>query len=162
MSLPPNLPKSKTVTFSAETQELDAVLSFVNAPLDALGVAEEEKIVLDIAVEEIYVNIALYAYEPGRGPVTLRWTLEEDPLRIQIDFLDRGTPYDPLSRKDPDITLSAEERSIGGLGIYMVRKSMDEVSYEYRDGQNCFTMKKRLIIGEDEGAEQSEAGQSDT
>ena len=147
-SLPPDLPKSKTVTFSAETEELDAVLGFVNYPLDALGVSEEEKIVLDIAVEEIYVNIALYAYQPGRGPVTLRWTLEEDPLRIQIDFMDRGTPYDPLSRKDPDITLSAEERQIGGLGIYMVRKSMDEVSYEHRDGQNCFTMKKRLCAGE--------------
>ena len=127
-SLPPDLPKTKTVTFSAETEELDAVLSFVNAPLDALGVSEEEKIILDIAVEEIYVNIALYAYQPGRGPVTLRWTLEEDPLRIQIDFMDRGTPYDPLSRQDPDITLSAEERQIGGLGIYMVRKSMDKVS----------------------------------
>ena len=66
-SLPPDLPKTKTFTFSAETEELDAVLSFVNAPLDALGVSEEEKIILDIAVEEIYVNIALYAYQPGRG-----------------------------------------------------------------------------------------------
>ena len=147
-SLPPDLPKTKTFTFSAETEELDAVLSFVNAPLDALGVSEEEKIILDIAVEEIYVNIALYAYQPGRGPVTLRWTLEEDPLRIQIDFMDRGTPYDPLSRQDPDITLSAEERQIGGLGIYMVRKSMDEVSYAYRDGQNYFSMKKRLFVSE--------------
>ncbi len=147
-SLPPDLPKTKTFTFSAETEELDAVLSFVNAPLDTLGVSEEEKIILDIAVEEIYVNIALYAYQPGRGPVTLRWTLEEDPLRIQIDFMDRGTPYDPLSRQDPDITLSAEERQIGGLGIYMVRKSMDEVSYAYRDGQNCFSMKKRLFVSE--------------
>ena len=147
-NLRPGIPKSKTITISAETQQLDDVLSFINAPLEALGVSEEEKVVIDIAVEEIYVNIALYAYQPGRGPVTLRWTLEEDPLRIQIDFMDRGTPYDPLTRKDPDITLSAEERQIGGLVIYMVRKSMDEVSYEHRDGQNCFTMKKRLFAGE--------------
>ena len=119
-SLPSDLPRSKSITISADTQKLDTVLDFVNAPLDALGVPEEEKTVLDIAVEEIYVNIALYAYEPGRGPVTLEW-------------------------KDPDITLSAEERQIGGLGIYMVRKSMDNVFYEYRDGQNCFTMKKILF-----------------
>ena len=144
-SLPSDLPRSKSITISADTQKLDTVLDFVNAPLDALGVPEEEKTVLDIAVEESYVNIALYAYEPGRGPVTLEWKLEQDPISIQIDFKDRGTPYDPLSRKDPDITLSAEERQIGGLGIYMVRKSMDNVFYEYRDGQNCFTMKKILF-----------------
>lgn len=143
-NLRPGIPKSKTITISAETQQLDDVLSFINAPLEALGVSEEEKVVIDIAVEEIYVNIALYAYEPGRGPVTLRWTLEDEPLSIQIDFMDRGTPYDPLAREDPDLTLSAEDRQIGGLGIYMVRKSMDEVSYEYRDGQNCFMMKKLL------------------
>ena len=129
-SLPSDLPRSKSITISADTQKLDTVLDFVNAPLDALGVPEEEKTVLDIAVEEIYVNIALYAYEPGRGTVTLEWKLEQDPISIQIDFKDRGTPYDPLSRKDPDITLSAEERQIGGLGIYMVRKSMDDVFYE--------------------------------
>lgn len=143
-NLRPGIPKSKTITISAETQQLDDVLSFINAPLEALGVSEEEKVVIDIAVEEIYVNIALYAYEPGRGPVTLRWTLEDKPLSIQIDFMDRGTPYDPLAREDPDLTLSAEDRQIGGLGIYMVRKSMDEVSYEYRDGKNCFMMKKLL------------------
>ena len=143
-NLRPGIPKSKTITISAETQQLDDVLSFINAPLEALGVSEEEKVVIDIAVEEIYVNIALYAYDPGRGPVTLRWTLEDEPLSIQIDFMDRGTPYDPLAREDPDLTLSAEDRQIGGLGIYMVRKSMDEVSYEYRDGKNCFMMKKLL------------------
>ena len=146
--LRPGIPKSKTITISAETQQLDGVLEFINSPLDALGVPEEEKIVIDIAVEEIYVNIALYAYEPGRGPVTLSWTLEDEPLSIRIDFMDRGTPYDPLAREDPDVTLSAEDRQIGGLGIYMVRKSMDEVSYAYRDGQNCFSMKKRLFVSE--------------
>ena len=146
--LRPGIPKSKTITISAETQQLDGVLEFINSPLDALGVPAEEKIVIDIAVEEIYVNIALYAYEPGRGPVTLSWTLEDEPLSIRIDFMDRGTPYDPLAREDPDVTLSAEDRQIGGLGIYMVRRSMDEVAYEYRDGQNCFMMKKLLAAAD--------------
>ena len=122
-SLPPDLPKNQNLhIFRRNKRNSTLFSSFVNAPLDALGVSEEEKIILDIAVEEIYVNIALLCLPAGPRPVTLRWTLEEDPLRIQIDFMDRGTPYDPLSRQDPDITLSAEERQIGGLGIYMVRK----------------------------------------
>ena len=114
-------------------------------PLDALGCSEEVKTVLAIAVEEIYVNIAHYAYTAGHGPVTIRWEIGGSPLSVLVEFMDRGKPYNPLSRPDPDLTLSAEERQIGGLGIYMVRQSMDEVSYAYRDSQNCFSMRKILF-----------------
>ena len=68
----------------------------------------------------------------------------DDPLSVSVTFMDSGEPYDPLAKADPDTTLSAEERQIGGLGIYMVKKSMDEIAYEYKDGQNILTIKKRF------------------
>ena len=145
INLPTNFPKTKTLTLTAETDQLDDVLRFVMEPLDALGCSEEVKTVLAIAVEEIYVNIAHYAYTAGHGPVTIRWELGGSPLSVLVEFMDHGKPYNPLSRPDPDLTLSAEERQIGGLGIYMVRQSMDEVSYAYRDSQNCFSMRKILF-----------------
>ena len=115
-------------------------------PLDALGCSEEVKTVLAIAVEEIYVNIAHYAYTAGHGPVTIRWELGGSPLSVLVEFMDHGKPYNPLSRPDPDLTLSAEERQIGGLGICMACvKSMDEVSDAYRDSQNCFSMREILF-----------------
>ena len=97
---------------------------------------------LCVAAEEIFVNIASYAYAPGTGKATVRVAIEEEPRRAIVTFLDSGTPFDPLAREDPDVTLSAEERQIGGLGIFMTKKTMDDVSYVYRDGQNVLTLKK--------------------
>ncbi len=99
---------------------------------------------IELAVEEIFVNIANYAYAPEIGRATVRVSVSDDPLTVTITFIDRGVPYDPLKRSDPDVTLSAEEREIGGLGIFMTKKVMDEVAYEYKDGQNVLTLKKRL------------------
>ena len=99
---------------------------------------------IELAVEEIFVNIAHYAYRPQIGQATVRVEVKEEPLSVIITFIDRGVPYDPLKRSDPDVTLSAEEREIGGLGIFMTKKVMDEVAYEYKDGQNVLTLKKRL------------------
>ena len=99
-----------------------------------------------VAVEELFVNIAHYAYSPGTGSATIGVEILKDPAAIAITFTDRGKPFDPLAKEDPDITLSAEERQIGGLGIYMVKKSMDEVVYEYKDGQNILRIKKNLDI----------------
>ena len=95
-------------------------------------------------MDELFSNIACYAYPPGTGTVTLRVEVAEDPSLATLTFIDSGVPYDPLSRADPDTTLSAEERKIGGLGIYMVKKSMDGVSYAYEDGKTILTIKKRL------------------
>lgn len=97
-----------------------------------------------MAVEEIFVNIAHYAYEKDEGTATIRVEVEGEPVQIAVTFSDGGIPYDPLSRDAPDITLSAEERGIGGLGIYLVKKSMDDVIYEYRDGKNVLTIKKTI------------------
>ena len=132
------------LNIEAKTENLDKVLAFVDQHLEERGCAVQVQMQIDVAVEELFVNIAQYAYAPGIGVATIRVELQEDPLMVVITFIDNGIPYNPLAKEDPDITLSAEERPIGGLGIYMVKKSMDEVSYEYKDGQNILRIKKQL------------------
>lgn len=128
----------------AKTEKLDEVLAFVDGHLEELECPVKTQMQIDIAVEELFVNIAHYAYGEGSGDALIRVETQKDPKSIRITFVDQGTPYDPLKREDPDITLSAEERKIGGLGIFMVKKSMDEVSYEYKDGSNMLTIQKNL------------------
>ena len=128
----------------AKLSNLEKVLDFVNRHLKKVNCPEKTRIQVDIAVEEIFVNIAHYAYNPEVGKATIRVELSEKPLTISLTFMDNGKPYDPLSRKDPDVTLNTEQRQIGGLGIYMVKKSMDEIQYSYRNGTNMLTFKKKL------------------
>ena len=128
----------------AKLSNLEEVLDFVNSHLSNVECPEKTRIQVDIAVEEIFVNIAHYAYNPEVGKATIRVEISEKPLTISLTFMDSGKPYDPLSRKDPDVSLSAEQRKIGGLGIYMVKKSMDEIQYSYRNGTNMLTFKKKL------------------
>ena len=132
------------IIVEAKVEKLDAVLDFVNKKLEDNDCPMKTQIQIDVAVEEIFVNIASYAYAPGEGDATIEAEIYDDPLRIAIRFTDSGMPYDPLAKEDPDVTLSAEERQIGGLGIYMVKKSMDEVAYEHKDGNNVFTIIKNL------------------
>ena len=99
---------------------------------------------LDVAVEELYVNIAHYAYAPGTGEATVSIDITQDPLNVTITFKDSGIPFDPTAKADPDVTLSAQERQIGGLGIYMAKKGTDEMKYEYKDGQNILSISKKL------------------
>ena len=134
----------KELTVEALIDNLDDVLAFVDEQLEAHDCSMKVQTQIDIAVEELFVNIAHYAYNPKTGPATLRLEIQENPLAVIITFIDKGVPYDPLARPDPDVTLSAEEREIGGLGIYMVKKSMDDIAYEYKDGKNILMIKKRL------------------
>lgn len=126
----------------AITENLHTVLEFIDEQLKLIGCPMKQQIQIDIAAEEIFVNIAHYAYVTGTGEATIQMEVYNDPSGIEITFIDRGIPYDPLAKPDPDVTLSANEREIGGLGIFMVKKSMDEVRYEYRDGCNVLTVKK--------------------
>ncbi len=144
LALAYNGPEKKELTLEASADNLERALAFADAELEAAGCSAKTKMQIDVAVEEIFVNIANYAYAPDTGSVTVRAETLSDPKRIRITFADGGVPYDPLSRPDPDVTLSAEERQIGGLGIFMVKKSMDDVSYEYRDGKNILTITKNL------------------
>ena len=129
-------------TFDAALDQLDDVLAFVTGQLDELDCPPKVRFQIEVAVEELFVNIASYAYQPGTGTADVSVHAEENPRSVVITFRDRGVPYDPTAKPDPDVSLSAEERKIGGLGIYMVKKSMDEMKYEYRDGQNVLSIRK--------------------
>jgi len=133
------------ITVPARRSELDRVIDFINEHLEEVGCSNYDKATLDIAVEEIFVNIASYAYESDReGDAVIRAVLEKEPPHILIQFIDQGTPYNPLERGDPDITLDVDERAIGGLGIFLVKESMDNMYYEYKDNKNILTIEKKL------------------
>ena len=132
----------KQIKVKADTAELDNVLSFADAILEELGCSVKAQMQIDIAIEEIFVNIAHDAYPESEGEAVISVEPGENGSSVTITFEDEGIQYDPLKNEDPDITLSAEDRPIGGLGIFMVKKSMDEVSYEYKDGKNRLTIKK--------------------
>ena len=128
----------------AINSNLPNVLAFVDEQLEAVGCPMRTQAQIDVAVEELFVNIANYAYDTVSGKVTVQVSVYEEPLRVEITFIDNGRQYDPLAKPDPDITLPAKKRNIGGLGIFMVKKSMDEVTYSYRDGKNILTIIKEL------------------
>jgi anti-sigma regulatory factor (Ser/Thr protein kinase) len=134
----------KEQTFPATTEALNDAMAFVDETLEEAGCSMKVQMQIDIAVEEIFVNIAHYAYTPATGDAVVRVELQEDPRAVAITFEDSGVPYDPLAKEDPDVTLTAEERQIGGLGIFMVKKSMDEVKYRHEDGKNILTLVKCL------------------
>ena len=128
----------------AITENLPRVAAFVDSHLEAISCPTKAQMQIGVAVEEIFVNIANYAYHPDRGNATVRVEVSENPVCVTITFVDHGVPYDPLAKEDPDVTLSAEDRDVGGLGIFMTKQIMDDVAYEYRDGQNILTLKKNL------------------
>lgn len=134
----------KELTIDAAIENIPAVTDFVNGQLEILGCPMKVQMQIDVAVDELFSNIAHYAYDSGVGPATVRVELMEDPPSVIISFIDSGVPYDPLKKEDPDTSLPAEERQIGGLGIYMVKKSMDAMEYEYKDGQNILKITKKL------------------
>jgi len=134
----------KELTIAATVENIGIVTDFVNEQLEALDCPVKAQMQIDIAIDELFGNIAHYAYNPDVGSATVRVEVTEEPLAVIITFIDGGVPYDPLKSADPDTTLSAEDRQLGGLGIYMVKKSMDEISYEYRDGKNILSIKKNL------------------
>ena len=132
------------LTIAATVENIEVVTDFVNEQLEALDCPMKAQMQIDIAIDELFGNIAHYAYNPEIGQATVRVEVIEDPLAVTITFIDNGVPYDPLAKEDPDTTLSIEDREIGGLGIYMVKKSMDDIAYEYKNGQNILTIKKNL------------------
>ncbi len=128
----------------AVEQNLPEVQTFVDERLTAVRCPARDRTRIGVAVEEIFVNIANYAYNPAKGRALVRVEVSGDPVTVAITFMDHGKPYDPLAKEDPDVTLGAEEREVGGLGIFMAKKIMDDVTYTYRDGQNILTLKETL------------------
>jgi anti-sigma regulatory factor (Ser/Thr protein kinase) len=134
----------KELTVDATLENIAPVTDFVDELLELYHCPMKAEMQINIAIDELLGNIAQYAYNPDVGPATIKVEVVEDPLAVVLTFIDRGVPYDPLAKADPDTTLPAEQRELGGLGIYMVKKSMDEITYEYKDGQNILRIKKKL------------------
>ena len=134
----------KELKLTATVESLDEVLAFIDSELESVDCPMKVQMQLDVAVEELYVNIAHYAYAPGTGEATVSIDITQDPLNVTITFKDSGIPFDPTAKADPDVTLSGQERQIGGLGIYMAKKGTDEMKYEYKDGQNILSISKKL------------------
>lgn len=134
--------RMKELRIDAKVDNLAAVQDFIGAFLEEAGCNMKTQLTIGVAVEEIFVNIASYAYGDHVGDALIQ--IEKAEGGVAITFVDTGIPYDPLAKEDPDITLSAAERQIGGLGIYMVKMSMDDMRYERRDNQNILTIVKKF------------------
>ena len=134
----------KELDILAVKENLPEVLAFIDSQLEELNCGMKIITQIDVAVEEIFVNISSYAYNPETGPATIRAEITEEPLSVIISFIDNGKQYDPLAKPDPNVKIPLKERKKGGLGIFMVKKTMDDVSYEYKDGQNILTITKTI------------------
>ena len=132
------------LTVPATLENLEIVTGFIHERLKLAGCPAKLMTQVDLAVEEIYVNIAHYAYHPSIGEATVCCEVGGEPLQVTIGFADAGKPYNPLEQKDPDIMQDADQRPIGGLGVFMVKKLMDEITYEFIDGKNVLTIRKRM------------------
>lgn len=134
----------KELTVAATLENLSVVQTFIEQELEQCNCSMKAIMQISVAVEEIYVNIAHYAYNPTVGEATVRCAVGGGPVHVTIQFLDSGKPFDPLARPDADTSLTAEERGIGGLGILMVKRSMDQVDYAYESGKNILTIRKEI------------------
>ena len=133
---------NKTMTLDATIENLYPILDVVDEELARVDCDKEFISNINICVEEIFVNIASYAYGENIGKAKIGLEITEKEF-IMV-FCDSGTPYNPLARANPDIELSAEERDIGGLGIFMVKEMMDSVTYEYKEKKNCLRITKNI------------------
>ena len=131
-------------TFKAQIEALSDILGFVDLMLEKYECPMKIQTAICVAIEEVFVNVARYAYENGEGDVTLGIGFDKESRNITFRMRDKGVPFNPLNKPDPDITLSAEKREIGGLGIFITKKTMDTVEYTYENGENTLTMIKKI------------------
>lgn len=131
-------------TFPAHVEALDELLSFTEETLSDLDCPMKTVMALSVALEEVFVNVAHYAYGTGEGTLDLSFAFDGESRTLTIRMADRGVPFNPLRIPDPDVTLSAEEREIGGLGIFITKRTMDSIAYDYEGGENVLTMTKRI------------------
>ena len=137
-------PQMANKVFPAKIDFLSDVLAFVEQRLEGWNCSMKLQMAICVAIEEVFVNVARYAYEGGNGHVEFTMHFDEETRNVTFQMMDSGVPFDPLKKEDPDITLSAEERNIGGLGIFITKKTMDKVSYAYENGKNILTMIKKI------------------
>ena len=134
----------KEMTLAATLENIPVVTAFIDAQLEALSCPMKAQAQIDVAIDELFGNIARYAYPNGIGDVTVRFDFDETPRMVSVTFIDSGIPFDPLQKADPDVSRPADEREAGGLGIFMVKKSMDKLAYRHENGFNMLTIYKRI------------------
>ena len=135
----------KELKVEADHENMQKVQDFVKGELEqSPGLSHKDLLQIHMVIDEIFGNIVAYAYEDGRGDVVILVDYDKTQGTVMLVFTDEGKPYNPLLNEDPDIKLSADERTAGGLGIFMAKNTMDEIDYENRDGKNILTMKKQI------------------
>ena len=134
----------KTITKEAKTESIAEITDFVDGELLARDCPIRQLTQIRVAIDELVSNVVHYAYPSGTGLITVGFSFEEDTRTAVLTFEDDGIPYDPLKTAEPDISLPAEKRRIGGLGIFIVRRTMDDVSYVREDGRNILTIRKKI------------------
>ena len=132
------------LTIPAAIENIPTAIGFLDKALAAAGCPFRAQMQLDVALDELMSNVARYAYAPRTGEITIEVEILEDPRRVVLTLSDSGVPYDPLQKEDPDVTLSAEARGDGGLGIFIVKKTMDVMSYAFKNGRNVVSLEKIL------------------
>lgn len=136
----------KEIVVDATIENVDVVTDFLNEELEFINCSIKNRNQIDIAIDELFGNIAKYAYDDDNGSVKVQFDYDESKKEISITFIDSGIPYNPLEKEDPDVTLSAAQRKIGGLGIFLVKRTMDEMTYKYVNNSNMLTIKKVINI----------------
>lgn len=134
----------KEKTWEARKENIPEVTDFIDRELEALDCSMKTQAQIDMAVDEVFVNIAMYAYASGTGNAAVRFEANPETRVVSITFRDQGMPFNPLEQPEPDITAGIEERPIGGLGIFLVRKTMDDISYVRENGFNVLTIRKKI------------------
>jgi serine/threonine-protein kinase RsbW len=129
---------------TAKIENLNKVFDFLDAQLSSLAYNMKAKLQLELSIEEAYVNISKYAYKSDKGEVEILTTVDEDPLQITVQLVDSGIPYNPLKTEDPDLCTDTEEKELGGLGIFLIKKNVDNIKYKYHNGKNILTLQKKL------------------
>ena len=134
----------KEMTLEAKIENIPRVTAFIDEQLEALDCPMKAQMQIDVAIDELFGNISHYAYAPGSGEATVGFDFDETARTVSVIFSDRGIPFDPLGRSDPNVNAPAQERDIGGLGIFLVKKTMDSLEYRFENGKNVLTIKKKI------------------
>ena len=131
-------------TLDATIENVETITGLIDEKLEEAGASMKAEMQINIVIDEIFSNIAKYGYGSGKGDATVTLDILQDPLRAEITFINSGEPYDPLAQEDPDIHAALDDRPMGGLGILIIKKTMDDVSYEFKDKQNILTVVKAI------------------
>jgi len=134
----------KELTVDAVLENIPSVTAFIDGQLEALDCSMKAQMQIDVAIDELFSNIARYAYPDGPGKATVGIEYDEENRMCSVVFSDEGIPFDPLAQQAPDTSLPLMDRPVGGLGIFLVKKTMDAVEYRHENGRNILTIRKRI------------------